>query len=63
MDTLVYLDSTRTMLSFKDIRIGFYVETHIVSEVGSLLMAQQKGFEWNPRVNVFSVFWFVPYIH
>ena len=45
MGALMYPDSTRTLLSFKDIRNGFYVETHKASEVGSLLMTQQKGFE------------------
>jgi hypothetical protein len=44
-DAFMHQDSTRTLLSYKDIRNGFYVETRIVSEVGSLLMTQQKGFE------------------
>ena len=45
MNEFMHQDSTRTLLSYKDIRNGFYVETRIVSEAGSLLMTQQKGFE------------------
>ena len=44
-DALLYPDSTRTLLSFKDIHNGFHVETHKLSDVGSLLMTRQKGFE------------------
>ena len=45
MDAFMHQDSTRTLLSYKDIRNGFYVETHKASEVGSLLMTQLNGFE------------------
>lgn len=44
-DALVYPDSTRTLLSFKDIRKnGFHVETNEESGAECLLITQQKGF-------------------
>ena len=44
-DALLYPDSTRTLLSFKDIRKnGFHVETNEESGAECLLITQQKGF-------------------
>ena len=44
-DALLYPDSTRTLLSFKDIRKNdFHVETNKESGTECLLITQQKGF-------------------
>ena len=43
-EALLYPDSTRTLLSFKDIRMnGYHIETHEENAVESLLISQQKG--------------------
>ena len=43
-EALLYPDSTRTLLSFKDIRMnGYHIETHEDNAVESLLITQQKG--------------------
>ena len=43
-EALLYPDSTRTLLSFKDIRMnGYHIETHEENAVESLLITQQKG--------------------
>ena len=42
-EALLYPDSTRTLLSFKDIRVnGYHIETHEDNAVESLLITQQK---------------------
>ena len=42
-DALLYLDSTRTLLSFKDIRKnGFHTETHSVNNEEFLLITKDK---------------------
>ena len=43
-EALLYPDSTRTLLSFKDIRMnGYHIETHEDNAVESLLITQHKG--------------------
>jgi hypothetical protein len=45
-EALLYPDSTRTLLSFKDIQSnGYHIETHEEDEVESLLITQKKDSE------------------
>ena len=44
-DALMYPDSTRTLLSFKDIRKnGFHTETHSINNEEFLLIIKDNGY-------------------
>jgi hypothetical protein len=55
-DALLYLDSTRTLLSYKDIhRNGFHVETNSDNKDGYLFTTKHDGYSKRPLENIPSL--------
>ena len=63
-EALLYPDSTRTLFSFKDIRMnGYHIETHEDNAVESMLITQQKGFNKESLRDCLLYLWTVLHIH
>ena len=63
-DALLYPESTRTLLNFRDIRKnGFHVETHEDSKDEYLLFTNRSIWQTNLRKDFFTPTWIVFHIH
>jgi hypothetical protein len=64
-DALLYPDSTRTLLSYRDIRKnGIHVETHVENKEEFLILTKLTGYgKQICEKNSISRFWIVLYIH